>query len=166
MALDARNRSSTYTKLVPLLGEDDANALMSQFPASDDDELVTRDHLRAEMAEHRTVTNAEFSLVRGEIGELRTEMVAEFATVRSEMHAGFATVRSEMHAGFATVRSEMHTGFATVRSEMHTQFTAVRADVAEVRTEVANQGRSLAVWLTGAVVAGMSAMSAIAIAVG
>ena len=31
MALDARHRSSLYTKLVPLLGEDDANALMSEF---------------------------------------------------------------------------------------------------------------------------------------
>ena len=51
MALDARQRSSIYGKLVPLLGADDANALMSEFPASDADELVTRQFLRAELAE-------------------------------------------------------------------------------------------------------------------
>lgn len=65
MALDARHRSSLYQKLVPLLGEDDANALMSEFPASEADELVTRQFLRAELAE-----------LRSEMGGIRTEMAA------------------------------------------------------------------------------------------
>jgi hypothetical protein len=51
MVLDARHRSSIYQKLVPLLGDDDANALMSEFPSYDGDQLVTRDVLRAELAE-------------------------------------------------------------------------------------------------------------------
>lgn len=51
MALDAKHRSSTYNKLVPLLGEDDANAFMTEFPASDADEVVTKEFLRAELAE-------------------------------------------------------------------------------------------------------------------
>ena len=71
MALDARHRSSLYGKFVPLLGEDDANALMSEFPASEADELVTRQFLRAEMAELRTE-------LRTEVAELRTEMVERF----------------------------------------------------------------------------------------
>lgn len=54
MALDARTRSSIYTKLVPVLGDTDANALMSEFPSLDADELVTKQFLRAEMAELRT----------------------------------------------------------------------------------------------------------------
>jgi len=53
MALDAKHRSSIYQKLVPLLGDDDANALMSEFPASEADELVTQQFLRAELAELR-----------------------------------------------------------------------------------------------------------------
>lgn len=65
MALDARHRSSLYQKFVPLLGEDDANALMSEFPASEADELVTRQFLRAELAE-----------LRSEMGGIRTEMTA------------------------------------------------------------------------------------------
>jgi hypothetical protein len=54
MALDARTRSSIYEKLKPLLGDDDANALMSEFPAREHDELVTKQFLRAELADLRT----------------------------------------------------------------------------------------------------------------
>ncbi len=51
MALDAGHRASIYEKLRPVLGDDDANALMSEFPASEAHELVTKDFLRAELAE-------------------------------------------------------------------------------------------------------------------
>ncbi len=78
MALDARHRSSLYGKFVPLLGEDDANALMSEFPASEADELVTRQYLRAEMAELRTELHAEMADLRTEMAEFRTEMVERF----------------------------------------------------------------------------------------
>ena len=54
MALDARHRSSIYRKLLPLLGEDDANALMSEYPSFEADELVTKQFLRAELAGLRT----------------------------------------------------------------------------------------------------------------
>ena len=53
MALDARSRSSIFGKLVPILGEHDANALMSEFPSVEADELVTKQFLRAELAELR-----------------------------------------------------------------------------------------------------------------
>ena len=51
MALDARSRSSIYHSLVPILGEHDANLLMSEFPSVEADELVTKQFLRAELAE-------------------------------------------------------------------------------------------------------------------
>jgi hypothetical protein len=70
MALDAKHRSSIYQKLVPLLGDEDANALMSEFPASEADELVTKQFLRAELAELR-------SELRGEMAELRSELFGE-----------------------------------------------------------------------------------------
>ena len=49
--LDARSRSSIYQSLVPILGEHDANLLMSEFPSVEADELVTKQFLRAELAE-------------------------------------------------------------------------------------------------------------------
>ncbi|HEU5085782.1 MAG TPA: hypothetical protein VFU14_20740, partial [Acidimicrobiales bacterium] len=51
MALDARTRSSIYDSLAPLIGEHNANALMSEFPSVEADELVTKQFLRAELAE-------------------------------------------------------------------------------------------------------------------
>lgn len=51
MALDARSRSSIYRSFVPILGEHDANLLMSEFPSLEVDELVTKQFLRAELAE-------------------------------------------------------------------------------------------------------------------
>ncbi len=71
MALDARTRSSIYGKFAEILGADDANALMSQFPSVEADELVTKHYLRAELVQLRTE-------LRGEIGELRLEMVERF----------------------------------------------------------------------------------------
>lgn len=53
MALDAAHRASIYEKLRPVLGDDDANALMSEFPSVEAQELVTKDFLRAELAELR-----------------------------------------------------------------------------------------------------------------
>ncbi|MDE0803178.1 MAG: hypothetical protein OSA99_07625 [Acidimicrobiales bacterium] len=63
MALDARHRTSIYGKLVPLLGDDDTNALMTEFPSVEADELVTKDFLRAELAE-----------LRGAMSDLQTSL--------------------------------------------------------------------------------------------
>ena len=59
MALDARSRSSIYQKLVPTLGEHDANVLMSEFPSVEADELVTKQFQRAELAEQRAWMEAQ-----------------------------------------------------------------------------------------------------------
>ncbi len=61
MALDARSRSSIYQKFVPILGEQDANRLMSEFPAVEADELVTKQFLRAELAELRSELRIELA---------------------------------------------------------------------------------------------------------
>ena len=89
MALDARTRSSIYDSLVPVIGADNANALMSEFPSVEADELVTKQFLRAELAELR----AEF---RAELAEFRAALLGqlneEVGSVRSEL----ADLRSEM----------------------------------------------------------------------
>ena len=55
--------------------------MLSQFPARDLDEPVTKEFVRAEIADVR----AEFAVVRSEIADLR-----------SEMHQGFGSIRAEM----------------------------------------------------------------------
>ena len=54
MALDARSRASIYEALAPLIGEENANTLMTEFPSVEADELVTKQFLRAELAGLRT----------------------------------------------------------------------------------------------------------------
>jgi len=100
MALDARHRSSLYLKLVPLLGEDDANALMSEFPASEAVELVTKQFLRAELALMRGELREELAGVRGELRE-------ELAGVRGELREELAGVRGELRDETASIRAEM-----------------------------------------------------------
>lgn len=52
--------------------------------------------------------------IRGEIGELRSEMHAEIGELRSEMRAENAQLRADMCAGFA----EVHAGMGEMRREM------------------------------------------------
>lgn len=74
MALDAAHRASIYEKLRPVLGDEDANALMSGFPASEAHELVTKDFLRAELAEFRTEVGGQIAELRLEMAELRSSL--------------------------------------------------------------------------------------------
>lgn len=80
MTLDAAHRASIYEKLRPILGDEDANALMSEFPAVEAQELVTKDFLRAELSDLRSdlraELHAEISGVRGEISDVRGEIAA------------------------------------------------------------------------------------------
>lgn len=74
MALTERSRSTLYQGLTRLLHDDQAVAeMLSYFPARDVEEPVTKDFLRAEMADLRT-----------EMAELRTELRAEMAELRTD----------------------------------------------------------------------------------
>ena len=92
MALDAAHRASIYEKLRPVLGDEDANVLMSEFPSIEAQELVTKDFLRAEFAEFRTELRGEMVELRSGMGELRSEM----GELRSEMRADVAGFRTEI----------------------------------------------------------------------
>ncbi len=74
MALLEKHRSIIYAHFVETIGEEAAEAMLSQFPARDLDEPVTKEFVEVQIAE-----------VRREIAELRGEMHTEFAQVRLEM---------------------------------------------------------------------------------
>ena len=84
MALSQKHRSSNYQQLSPILGEEEAEALLSQFPARDLDEPVTKDFVRAELA------------------ELRAEVLEKFREQTMWM-AGSMTVGMGLAAGIATL---------------------------------------------------------------
>ena len=85
MALSTRHRSSIFQTLSPILGEEEAEAMLSQFPARDLDEPVTKEFVRAELADTRAELRAEIADVRAEVGELRGELRSEIGQVRAEI---------------------------------------------------------------------------------
>ena len=111
MALSQKHRSVLYDHFAPLVGDDAAEALMAQFPATEGDQLVTRDYLRAELAEVRTEIAGVESRLRSDFGDLR----AEFADLRAE----FAELRGEVHSEMAAVRGDL----ADLRSDLVFRFT-------------------------------------------
>lgn len=89
MALDARTRSSIYQNLVPILGEHDANKLMSEFPSLEADELVTKQFLRAELAALRSALPEELvtkQLLRAELAAVRTELADQRTWMAAQLH--------------------------------------------------------------------------------
>lgn len=85
MALNTRHRSSIFQALSPIIGEEEADAMLSQFPARDLGEPVTKEFVRAEIADLRGELHTEIGNVRAEIAVLRGELHTEIAGVRAEI---------------------------------------------------------------------------------
>lgn len=60
MALPDKQRSSIYRSLSPIIGEEEAQALLLQFPAREQDEPATKDFVRAEVAGLEARMNERF----------------------------------------------------------------------------------------------------------
>ena len=78
MALSQQHRGTIYQRLEPILGEEEAEALLGQFPTHDLDEVATKEFVRAEI----TGVRGEMSQLRVEMSELRVEI----SRLRTEMH--------------------------------------------------------------------------------
>lgn len=63
MPLSERSRTTIYQALEPVVGEEAISEMLSHFPARDVEEPVTKEFLRAELAEVR----AELSWTRGDL---------------------------------------------------------------------------------------------------
>ena len=91
MALSTRHRSSIFQSLSPLIGEEETEAMLSQFPARDLDEPVTKEFVRAEIAD-----------VRAEIAQLEARINDRFREQTMWM-AGAMTVGMGLAAGIGTL---------------------------------------------------------------
>jgi hypothetical protein len=98
VALSTRHRSSIFQTLSPILGEEEAEAMLSQFPARDLDEPVTKEFVRAEIAGVR----AEIAGVRAEIAQLEARINDRFREQTVWM-AGAMTVGMGLAAGIGTL---------------------------------------------------------------
>ena len=85
MALTTQERTGIHAGLRTIMTDDHAEALLSNYPISEDDELVTRKDLRVGMSELRT-----------EMADLRTDMRTEMADLRTDVGTELAGLRGEM----------------------------------------------------------------------
>jgi hypothetical protein len=90
MVIDTAHRSSIYQSLVPVMGEENASIFMDHFPSSEGQEPVTREFLRAELAEQReafqrTVTTQTYWLA----GVVLTSLLGGLAA-SAAITAGFS----------------------------------------------------------------------------
>jgi hypothetical protein len=165
MSLTTRQRTSIFQKLVPLLGEEDADALMAEFPAAEHDVLVTREHLRAEMA----LLGSNLSdALRAELAGLATKAELVGLATKADLEGLEATIRAEM-AGLATkaelvglATKEDLVGLAT-KAELQAFATRaeLRAELSELRTEVhAHINRAMGA-TTGVLLAAMGLLAAL-----
>jgi len=138
MGLSQEHRRSITRSLAPILGEEEAEAMVAEFPAREEDRPASKADLelvasaaREQLSEFRGETRAEFERLSGEVStefeKLRGEMSTEFSKVRGEMSTEFSKVRGEMSTEFSKVRGEM----AGLRGEMTAGFAQARTDFAE-----------------------------------
>ena len=69
MPLSTKHRSSLYRSLTPVVGAEEADALLNELPALEGDELMTKQFLRAELAELRGDLGGQIAAVRAELHE-------------------------------------------------------------------------------------------------
>ncbi len=82
MALSQKHRVTLFTKLAPLVGEEETEAMLAEFPTNDLDVPATKDFVRAEL--------------HHEIGQLRTDFHHEISQLRGELHHEMGQLRTEL----------------------------------------------------------------------
>ena len=95
MALTEKHRSSIYQHLAPQWGDEVTQAFLSQFPARDGEEPITRDYLRAEMSDLRGELRDEMAGLRAEMHQIGSHLAGLVITVAGVLAAvviGAATV--------------------------------------------------------------------------
>ena len=98
MALSEKHRNTIYQHLAPAWGEDVTQAFLSQFPAHEGEEPLTRDHLRA-----------EFALQRTELLEQRVELVAMIAEVDTRLTGQIADLDTRLTGQIAALGARLST---------------------------------------------------------
>lgn len=95
-ALTERSRSALYQGLTTVIDEEAVQEMLSYFPARDVEEPVTKEFLRAEVADLRTE-------LRDEMAELRTELRSEMSDLRTEMAAMELRMNDRMDERFRSM---------------------------------------------------------------
>lgn len=134
MALTASQRNTIYEKFAPLLGEEVANALLSQFPANDLETPATKDFVRAECIALKTDVMHEIDLVR-------TDLTAKIDGLRTELKTEMADLRTELKSDIYDLRTELKGDIYDLRTELKGEIGELRVQMGDLRTEMQREFR-------------------------
>jgi predicted nucleic acid-binding Zn-ribbon protein len=140
VALLAKHRGTIHSKLSSVIGDEEAEALLAQFPSRDDEEPITKHHLDSELAK-----------LRGELKDLRTEVKEDIGNLRVEMKE----LRTEVKGEIAELRLEV--------SDLRGQMNQMESNL---RGAMSTESRRLIMWVTTVVISCMAVAGAIGNAVG
>ena len=112
--LDDPKRRSIRQRLAPVIGDEDAENLVSALPSEDDD-IVTKQFFKAELSEFRVSladTFATKEFLNAEFAKLPEKLADTFAT-KEFLNAEFAKLPEKLEEKFATkdfLRAELADG--------------------------------------------------------
>ncbi len=154
MTIDAAHRAPIYEKLRPILGDEDANVLMSEFPSVEAHELVTKDFLRAELA-----------LTKGELRDALAELRDALTLTGGELREELALTKGELRAELALTKGELRDVLALTGGELREELTLtkgeLRVELAEVRSDQGALETRVTVRLGSAIAASTALLAAI-----
>lgn len=139
MALLSKHRATIHERLSPVIGEEETEALLAQFPSHDDEEPITKHYLRAEMS---TLAGE----LRAEMKDMRTELKGDIAELRTELKDDVAGLRTELKGDTADVRIEMRDMGTALKDEL----SKVRMEMTDLRGHITDMMRRQTVWVTSA----------------
>jgi uncharacterized small protein (DUF1192 family) len=147
MALSERSRTTIYTNLEPLLGEEAVGEMLSYFPARDVEEPATKEFVRAEVARLESKVDAGFA-------RLDAKIDTGMATLDARIDTGMATLDARIDTGIATLDAKI----ATLDAEIATLDAKIDTGMAALRAEMHDEFRQMVIWLVLAMVTISSAV--------
>lgn len=128
MALQEKYRNIVYQAWVPVLGEEATAAMLAHFPAREDEEPITRDHLDRRFVEHRAVVDRRFL-------ELRADLERQITELRADLERQITEVRADLERQItqqiAELRAHLEGLITAARIEAAQQAAAIRVEVAQ-----------------------------------
>jgi len=124
VVLSAKHRTTITNSLAPIVGEEEAEALMAELPLDERDELVTKGHLDLRLSEldvrfaqidgrfaqidgRFAQIDGRFDALRGEMGQMRGELIAHIESTNARtirwLMASQVAMAGILVAGFAAV---------------------------------------------------------------
>ena len=168
MALSEKSRAELYRSLTSIASEEATSEMLSYFPARDLDEPVTKEFLRAELADLRLDMYAQITGVQSQINNHRQETHAQISGVQADI----SNLRDDMHTQIGNLRDDMHTEITGVQSQignlrddMHTEITGVQADISNLRDDMRVAMQRMIIWTISTMITLAGLIAGIAFAV-